>query len=133
MKTCLQGEPLPPGMINAAARLNKPAMLRTGERTLHVEMLHAKLRPVFQPFQFRFDRFYGFKASILKVIFTGLNLAGFKLHDVDDSQVDAANFGRVIVDQPDDALLTVAFNADFFVEFSLHARAIPIVTGGVLD
>ena len=47
--------------------------------------------------------------------------------------MDAANFGRVVVDQPDDALLTVAFNADFFVEFPLHARAVPIVTGGVLD
>ena len=57
----------------------------TGELTSQVEMLHAKLRPVFKSFQFRFDHFYRLKAGVLEVIFTGLNLAGFELHNVDDS------------------------------------------------
>ena len=47
--------------------------------------------------------------------------------------MDAPDVGRIVVDQTDDTMLTIAFDADFFVQFSLHSSSIPILPGCILD
>ena len=96
-------------------------------------MLHTDLRPILESIQFGLDRFNGLKTTLLEVLLARLNFAGGQLHDVYNSQMNSANFGGIVVDQADDAMLAIALNRYFLVEFPLHTGAIPIFPRCVLN
>ena len=100
---------------------------------LHVEVLYAQLRPVFQTLHLGLDQVDAHETAVFKVVFACLNFARRELHDVDNSQVHSSYLGRIIVDQTDHALLAIAFDQYFLVKFALHAGAVPVVTDGILD
>jgi hypothetical protein len=80
-----------------------------------------------------FDFFDRSEPGLEQVIFSRMHFARRKLHDVNDAEMDSSYFGRIIVDQADDAIGPPAFDLDFFGQFTMHAGPIPILSLGVLD
>ncbi len=107
-------------------------MLDVLKKKLHVEVLDAKLGPIFEVVQLRLNCLDGLKTAFLEMLFARLDFAGRELHDVHDSKVDTADLRRTIVDQSYDSLLPVAFNRDFFFEFTLHTGSVPILASSIL-
>lgn len=90
-------------------------------------MLDAQLRPCLHGSEILFDLLDLAEAGVEQVILTGKDLAGRELHDVDDPEVNASYFGRVVVNQADDSIGTSASDLHLLGQLALHPDAIPIV------
>ena len=99
-----------------------------GEQLL--EVVDANLRPRFQIFPAPEEFLFAEKSEVRDHRFTFLHGFGFEAEDVHDPQMDAADFGAVVVKKRDDSIFERRFDFHFFVHLALDASAIsPFVPG----
>jgi hypothetical protein len=96
-------------------------------------VLDTKLRPSLEAIDFGSNLIDLLEASELEVLFSAGNFTGEKLHDVDNTEMNATDFGGVVINQADHTLLPAAFDLYFFFKLSLHPRVVPIVTRCIFD
>ena len=78
------------------------------------------------------DSFNAFKSGIEQMIFARRGFARCELQDVNNTQVNTAYFGGVVVDQADDLVFARALYNDLFCQLALHSVAIPVISLRIL-
>ena len=68
-----------------------------------------------------------FRRVLFQSLFTGLNLGLVQVKNVNYSQMDFADLGRVVIDQSHKLLLVLRPDADFFFKFASHSRYVGLI------
>ena len=73
------------------------------------------------------DFVHGLEAGVKHVCFAWGDAGFGDVAEVDDAEVDAADWGFIVVDQADDGFVVGGVDGDFFGELALHAGAVDVV------
>jgi hypothetical protein len=77
-------------------------------------MFDAQLGPGFVIFNIGLNLVNAMKTACFELLFLRLDFAASQLHDVNDAQVNAPHFRRIIVNESNNSLLPTAFDQDLF-------------------
>ena len=74
------------------------------------------------------------EATLDKLLLSGSSMARMQLQYMNDSQMDAADIGGVVINQTDDTVIAAAaFDDHFLLKLALHSGTVPVVTVGILE